>query len=272
MRIVPAPMLATSELTNALNMAAENRYALGQEAMQYKEDRYKAIEAHQHFIKANSFVPRYKDTEQLLNEAMYFATLRVVVEPVPDPSRIFKLDTRFFENKVNEQLHQNSPNPYVRFFTPDEVDKTDPEWIDHVIQLNFEGFTIGNLVSNQYTENAVRDSVLAEGRNGDKEYITVRATITVNERSILGSGFLNLQIIDLGLDKVITQEKFPSEYNWTARWATYTGDERALSQDQVNLTRILEVDVPLPQRIFDEFTVAAYHQLIDKLTVFYRNY
>ena len=270
--MLPNPTFFSTELNQAKQIAAENRYNLGIESMKQKENRTMAIKAHQHFQQAAYYVPRFKDVEKQIQEALYYAMLRVVVEPVPDPSRIFKLKTELFENKVNEQLHRNQISPYVQFFTPDEVNRRDPEWVDHIIQMKFERFTIGNLVSNQYTEDIVRDSVLIENRNGEKVYGTVRAKLTVNERSILGTGTLDLQIIDLNLNKVISQEKLPGEYQWVGRWATYSGDERALNPDQLALTRIVDVDIPLPQRIFDDFTVPIYNQVINKLNAFYRNY
>ena len=94
----------------------------------------------------------------------------------------------------------------------------------------------------------------------------------INERSILGSGELDFKIRDININKVISQERFPSEYKWTIRWATFNGDERALNEEQKELVNTVAVSAPGPQRIFEEFAAPIYDQLISKLENYYRNY
>jgi len=226
---------------------------MGMKALQEKERREKAIEAHQHFTASSNYIPRFKDTESLKEEALYFATLRVVVEPIPSPSKALKLNQDFFYNKVMEYLHRGSISTYVQFYTPDESKAQNLEWVDHVVNMEFERFTLGNLNSRTYEEEAVRDSVVVGQQNGENIYGTVRAKLKINEKSITGSGLLDFQVRDLERNTIVTQEKFPSQYEWKISWATFNGDERALSQEQQDMIKSVEIDIPLPQRIFEEF-------------------
>lgn len=271
-RYIVSPLAVNSQLQMAKQNAAEIRYNMGVEAMKMKERRDKAIEAHDHFATANNYIRRYKDTEQLMEEALYHAILRVVIEPIPAPVRNLQLKHEFFYNKIMETLQRSNNNLYVQYFTPEESDAQELQWVDHVIQMEFDRFSLGNLVSNTYVEEVRRDSVVIAQKNGEDVLGTVKAKLAINEKSILGSGLLDFQVKDIESRRVLTQEKFPSEYQWTVRWATYNGDERALSAEQKELVNIVNFDVPGPQYMFEEFAAPLFDQVVGKVRNYYRNF
>lgn len=270
--LVPNPARYDAELATAKRNAADVRYDFGVEALKSKRDRNKAIEAHEHFMMVQQFVPRYKDVEEKLSEAMYHAVLRVVVEPIPSPSRMFNIKHEFFVNKINEYLHHNVISPYVRFYTPDEADAEQLEYVDHIVKMEFDQFSLGNVYSNKTTRDVSRDSVVIATRDGEKIYGTVKAKLTVNEKAITGTGLLDFKIYDNDRNKVISQEKFPSEYTWSIRWASFNGDERALSDEEMRMVNTVESSIPNPQWMFEEFTAPLYDQAISKIRAYYRGY
>lgn len=270
--VVSKPVRYDTQLNEAKRNAAQVRYDLGVEAMKYKGDRNKAIEAHQHFLVVQQYMPRFNDIENKLREAISRATLRVIVEPIPSPSRVFNIKHEFFVNKINEYLHNNTISPYVRFYTPAEADAQRLDYVDHIIKMEFDQFNLGNLYSNKSTEEVTRDSVVIATRDKVKIYGTVKAKLTKNEKSITGTGLLDFKVFDQGLNKVISQEKFPSEYVWSIRWASFNGDERALSEEQLTMVNTVEATAPSPQWMFEEFTVPLYNQVIAKIRAYYRNY
>jgi hypothetical protein len=71
---------------------------------------------------------------------------------------------------------------------------------------------------------------------------------------------------------VLTHRKFSGEYLWLNSWARFNGDERALTDQQLNLCRQKEVQPPGAQELFLEFTRPIYSQLIPALKGFYQNY
>ncbi len=270
--VVPNPIRYDAELEMANRNAAAARYDLGVEALAMKRNRDKAIEAHQHFMKVQSYVPRYKDVEDKLSEAMFFATLKVVVEPIPSPFKALKVSHDFFVNKINERLHRDNFNDYVRFYTPQEVKAEKLEFVDHVIRMEFDHFTLGNVFSEKDTREVSRDSVNLADKGKEPYYGTAKAKLTIHTKSITGGGVLDFKIFDNGLNKVVTQEKFPSEYIWSIQWASYQGDERALTKDERELCELTDLPIPSPQRMFEEFTAPLYDQVISKIRVYYRRY
>ena len=140
------------------------------------------------------------------------------------------------------------------------------------MKMEFHQFSLGNVFSNTTTTDVSRDSVLLETRDTLKIYGTVKAKLTVHEKAITGTGLLDFQVLDTELNKVISQEKFPSEYTWAIQWATFNGDERALTEEQLEMVNRKELNIPNPQWIFEEFTAPIYDQVIQKMTYFYRNY
>ena len=270
-KVVPNPERYDQELSGARLKAAEYRYELGDQAMEQKENREKAKEAHGHFSIASDFVTRYKDVEDRMNEALFYATMKVVVEPIPSPVRIFDLKHEFFVNKINEYLHNNMVNQYVKFYTPSEAKIDQLPFVDHYIQMEFDRFNLGGVSSRTYEKETSKDSVeVGKTKAGEVVYGTVKAVLKVNERSLTGSGLLDFKVLDGRTRKVLTQEKFPSEYVWTARWATFNGDERALSEEEQDMVKRIEVSIPGPQLMFEEFTAPLYDQVIAKIRDYYR--
>ncbi|REE01585.1 hypothetical protein [Marinoscillum furvescens] len=270
--VVNNPVKYDQQQAEAERKAADARYQLGVEALKFKQNRAKAVEAHQHFLRVRDFVPRYKDVEEKLQEALFSATLKVVIEPIPSPTRIFDLRHEFFVNKINEYLHNHLISEYVRFYTPDEVRAQQLDYVDHVIQMEFDRFSLGNVFSNKTVREVSRDSVELAKKDGEPVYGTVKATITEHEKAITGGGLLDFQVYDNELNKVISHEKFPSEYTWSIRWANFNGDERALSEEDLALVNRVEAPIPNPQWMFEEFTAPLYDQVISKLRDFYRRY
>ena len=269
--VVPRPERYDSELAGAKSKAAEYRYSLGEEALEQKQNREKAKEAHGHFVQASELVPRYKDVEEKIDEALFYATLKVVVEPIPSPVRIFDIKHEFFVNKINEYLHNNIINPYVRFYTPSEAKIEKLPFVDQIIEMEFDRFNLGGISSRTYEKETSKDSVeVGKTKEGEVVFGTVKAVLKVNERSLTGSGLLDFKVKDSNTKKVLTQEKFPSEYVWTARWASFNGDERALSEEEMNMVNTVEVSAPGPQVMFEEFTAPLYDQVISKIRDYYR--
>jgi tetratricopeptide (TPR) repeat protein len=270
--LIPNPVKYDNELSSSRQKAAENRYNMGVNALKQKQSRTRAIEAHKHFEVVKNMVPRYKDVDEKLDEAFYYATLKVVVEPIPTPSRMLEVKHEFFVNKINEYLQRQPINKYVSFYTPGEAANLKLEFIDHIVRMEFDQFSLGNVYQNNTEKEVSRDSVVIATKDGVKIYGTVKATLRVSEKALIGGGVLDFKIIDNETKKVVTQEKMPSEYRWVTSWATYNGDERALNDDELKMTKRSEIAIPNPQIMFEEFTAPLYDQVVSKLTNYYRGY
>jgi len=64
----------------------------------------------------------------------------------------------------------------------------------------------------------------------------------------------------------------PSEYIWSIRWASYNGDKKALSDEELDMIEQSNLSIPSPQFMFEEFTAPLYDQVVSKLSNYYRRY
>ncbi len=224
-------------------------------------------------------VPDYRDTRELMNEAMSYATLHVVVSVPPLQSRSLAISHEFFHNKVMEYLSTNRRmNDYVRFYYPQEAANEGIDNPDHEIWLQFDDFVVGQTLLESHTE-TVRsaDSVkVGETRLPSGELVEVKnrveAKLTRFKKTIVSRGLMDMQIIDAWTGRVILQEKIPGEFVWVSEWATFNGDERAMTNAQRQLTQRREAPSPAPQELFVAFTAPIYDQVTDRLRRFYSGY
>lgn len=279
LRLIPNPSSFLNEATDARNLAAAERYEAGNILMNGEmRNRMTAREALGHFIAAENLVSNYRDTRQRIDEARFYATMKIVVEQVPVQSRLFNLSDEFFRNKIYEYISTNPRmNEFVRFYTPAEATSAKLERPDHVVKLQFDDFVVGETFVNSNTETVTsKDSVKVgtakiEGKTVDV-YNRVSAKLTVHRKVVKSRGLLDMQILDFQANKVIHQDKMAGEFTWVSEWASFNGDERALTKQQREMCNRREVPPPPPQDLFVEFCRPLYDQATQKIRSYYRNY
>lgn len=275
-----------SRIVNAQNFTQEEKLARHNAAnVRYKEgqaflaigDRESARKAYEHFEVVNSILPNFNDVEKKLDLAYEIASFKVVVEQVLVTSRTYQLSNEYFQERVNEYLQNNKRlNKFVRFYMPEEAAdlKIHP---DHIIKLQFDDFVVGNTLIEKNTEVVIsKDSVKVGekqvGRSKKTIYDKVTAKFTQSRKTVLSAGLLDMQIMDFQTKRVVTQEKFNGEYNWTCEWAHFNGDERALTAAQLRKCKSQELMPPAPQQLFIEFSKPIYERLTSKLQNYYAKY
>jgi hypothetical protein len=265
-----------NEADRARYEAAAERYLAGKTVFNRDNSRQSAKEAYFHFKRATEFVSDYQDVRQRMDEAMYYATLKIVLEQIPVHSRSMGLSHEFFQNKINEFVSSTRMNDFVRFYTPQEAQAAKVSKPDHVVRLQFDDFVVGQVYLKESTEKISRDSVIVgqvevEGVKKNV-YGTVSAELTTFKKMVTSKGLLDLQIMDPQAHRVVNQQKLPGEFVWASEWATFKGDERALTKDQVNRCKLREVPPPAPQDLFLEFCKPIYSQVTSHLERFYHSY
>lgn len=258
------------QLESAKQKAAEVRYALGIKLLN-ENNRVSAKEAYQHFERADQFIPDYKDVRQKLNIAYLAAILKVVVEPVEIEKGIYKLSNEYFQNKIFEYLQHYEEKSFIKFYTPQEA-RTKSFVPDQVLTLSFDDFVVGQTYLKEKEQEVSCDSVKTGTVEGKDVYGTVKAKYITFEKTISSSGLLDFRIMDWKTKNILTQEKMPGTFVWRDEWATYKGDERALSKEQKKKANRRESPNPAPQFLFVEFTKPIYNQLTSKIESFYRKY
>ena len=268
------PQAYFQEQENAGISAAKALVDLGNGALELKTIEG-GREAYRFYRQALNFDNRLGNIDSLLETAMYMGTLRVLIEPIPIHSRNLEITNEYFENKLFEYLSRFGQGHFVRFMTPDEIRQTQEE-PDHVLLLQFDDFVLGQAEIVSKTVEIKRDSVIV-GEFEDKEGVkhdvfgTVKADYTRNQKTLYSSGVLNFEIRDAYTSKVLTNRKLASEDVWQYEWASFNGDERALTKEEIKLAKLNEIPPPSPQALFISFIDRIYGQIEGNVRQFYRN-
>lgn len=271
LELIPSPNEYYSELKNAKDLAAEEAYNLGLFALS-QNTIPKAREAYYHFIDADNYVKGYKDVTEKINEALYQATLKVVVSK-PLTSAKYQLSADFFYDNLMSQIAKVTSRKFVRFYTYDEAKRENLQQPDQLLILDFNDFSVGNIRESKNTTEISKDSVLVgttkiNGQNKDV-YGTVKAYFTTSRREVISEGSLNVRIVDAYNKRTLENKNFQGKYVWYNEWATFKGDERALTTKQFKMTNNDGNIMPPPnQDLFIEFT----KPIFDQTVTFVNNY
>lgn len=271
--LLPERRLYLDEWNDARLRAADVRYTMGVSELR-GTTRESAKSALEHFMLVEQFEPNYKDTRRLMDEALERATLHVVIRDMPEQQRAFQPIQEVFQQELMDRLVNSTRRSLVRFYSQKEAESQPPPFLDHEISLVFESFSIGNVVFDRSTETLTSaDSVKVGDARVDGRtvpvYNRVTARYTQISKTVLGGGQLLLKITDASSGRVVMQERFDGEYQWVHRWATFTGDERALTADQKRLAQLREAVPPPPELIFEEFTRPILSNLSERMRRFY---
>lgn len=275
--VIPNPKKYYAQLSKIKNKAAEEQYVSGVEELALGT-RENAKRAYHFFREADNFVPNYKDVDKKIEEAYNLAILKVVANLKPVKSRRYKLSADIFYDEVRKVLREIEGNEFIRFYTPKQAKNRKMNNPDQFLVINFEDFVVGETHSKQTIEKLERDSVklttitLDNGQKRDV-YGKVKAELTVNRMEVVSKGVINLSITHGGYDKrLLLKEDFGGQYIWFNEWGNFNGDERALSDEQLDICESKQVSPIPPQQMFVEFTKPIHSQLRNKLTNFYKNY
>ena len=274
LKVIPDPNRYTADLDEAKANAASARYDLGIEQLKLNTLR-NSQEAYRHFLKAKSYIINFKDVDKQMQIAKDAGTLRVVMEHIPMHSRRLELSNEFFENKIQEYL-LNMNYDFVRFYTPEEAQTYNIKPHQY-LQCRFDDFVVGQVSIYEKEQEVSRDSVILKTEvlpNKEKKntYATVKANLHTFTKTLTSGGLLDMQIVDANTGSIVSQNKLPGTFVWETRWGWYTGDERALTDDQLNYIKQREAYPPAPQQLFIEFTKPIYSQVTSKISNYYKGY
>jgi hypothetical protein len=275
LKVVPNPKNFYNEMGPLKEKAAAELYESGIASLM-KGTREDAKRAYLQFSEVDRYVPGYKDVMEYLDKSKFEATTFVVVEQVAVPTR-YNLSGSFFQDKVEEFLNRNYPDRgFVKFYTPEAIQTIRLARVDQIMRLQFDDFSVGNTTINEKEETVKKDSVkVGEAKVDGKTipvYNTVTAKLTTVRKEVASDGLLSMIISDAQTGAVLTHRKFPGRYTWLTTWGRFNGDERALTQQQLDMCKRREVQPPDAQALFLAFAGPIYDQLVPSIRSFYNNY
>jgi hypothetical protein len=242
--------------------------------------------AYYEYRAANAFRPD-TDTRIKMNEAYEEAVINVVVLPMRDNRYSYSYynnnyTVRNLDEEVLNSLRNNPGNDFVRFYSEREY-RNSNVWestkssirADQFIDMRFNNFNIGrSRDDNSYRDVTKRIVVKETVYRPDSivyEYKDVKARITTTKRRILSEGFLQLNVRDED-GRFLWSDEMRGEHNWYTEFATYTGDDRALSESDKQLVNRRADNPPHESEIFRSIINNIDNNIAGRLRSFYSRF
>lgn len=274
--VIPNPKFYNAKIEELKQLAAKENYDAAMVLMK-RNTRVDAREAYILFRNAHNYVPNYKDVVKQMDDALFKATLKVLVEQIPVPAR-YNLSGGYFQDRIEEYLHtQFRGSEFVRFYTQKEADVQNLPYVDQYLRLQFDDFVVGETHTTKIIETVTKDSVVVgtvKLEDGTKAnvYNTVSAKITILRKEVISRGLFSMQVFDAQSNAMLHHRKFNPESVWFSTWGSFNGDERALSDEQFQICQNTEVPPPPPQELFVSFAMPIYDQLIPNINEYYSRF
>lgn len=274
---VVRPVDQQNDLNAALIAGAQVYVEEGIKAMD-AGTKISAREAFSYFEKAKNYNASYANIDRYLADAKIRGTEVIGISRIPVASKNLEINTAFFLQQLTMAL--NGLNYRFAEFHPIEAllqanDQGKGPHPDQIIDISFDDYIIGQTYLKETRETVVRDSVMV-GEISDSlgtkypVYGKVEATLQRFDKTLESGGVLNIAILDPITQNLLFQQKIPSSYLWENHWATYQGDKRALTKEQIELSKSKELLPPPPQELFYAFTRPLFDQTASLLRRRYR--
>ncbi|MFL5773895.1 MAG: hypothetical protein ACJ75F_12095 [Flavisolibacter sp.] len=201
------------------------------------------------------------------------AVTNVIISPIQNYGRYnynssFRLEN--FQRDVIRTLTYNMNNEFVRFYNEYDARNSDIE-ADQIMELNLSRISIGqpydNTSSRESSKEVVIKEIVYKPDSVVKQYGTVKARITTTKRTLLSQGDLFITVRDTK-GRILWNDRFTGEHKWQTEFATYTGDERALTENDKTLLNQKQYNPPSEDHIMEELL----SQIQNDLTYRLRNY
>ena len=226
-------------ITTYKEQAANARIERGQILMD-NNTKQGARDAYFEFQRALDLKPGDISIRQKLDDAYASAVTNVVLLPLTRYGyqySSYNFDMNNFNVDIMRYLNNNNNNRFVRYYQAAEARGYNVR-MDNTVEMKFSDVNIGRYRDQRSTREVSRQvvgkEIVYKKDSVVKEWITVKATITTTTRSIQADGLLQATIRDYN-DRWLWSDTYRGDYSWQASFSTFTGDERALSDEDKKL-------------------------------------
>jgi hypothetical protein len=204
---------------------------------------------------------RYKNTADLKRrreDAYNAAITKILVMPIQNYGA-YSYHSNFqlqqFQNEVMRTLANNLTDNFVRFYSEWDLRTRDFE-PDQVLEMNLGRIRIGQPLDQhtqrEVSKQVVEKEIVFKPDSVVKQYATVKAKITTTRRTLLSEGDLYITIRDTR-GRILWNDRFTGQHRWQTEMTNYTGDERALTDDdRSQLNRTTRTSIPSEEEIMQE--------------------
>ncbi|MES1220189.1 MAG: hypothetical protein ABUT20_32100 [Bacteroidota bacterium] len=270
------PVNYSSYVTTYREKASDAHVARGLSWMK-QTDRESAKKAYYEFQTALSFAPGNIKIQQFLNNSYDAALTRVVVSQIDNYGFQYSSYNSSLRNSGDEiinKLSYNSGNEFVKFYSvPDARNqKIEP---DQVVELRLNDINIGRVQEDRYTKEVTKDVVIKEivfkPDSVVKVYGKVKAKITTIKRTLVSNGNLGITVRNNN-GAALWNDNVYGDNKWSTEFSTYTGDERALSDEDKHLINRREDNIPGQVSIIDCIKQEVYNNALNRIKDYYSRY
>ncbi len=260
------------QLAATKDSAAADYYAYGTQQMQ-QQQRQNYKEAYYAFQKSAAYVLNYKDAKQLMKEAFEQSIVHVLINEIQydDYSmntgwNQYNNNSRMMHNSIIRDLGgQNSNNIPARFYNEYDLrrENRSPEL---VVDLVWRNLRFDQQRDRTSTYN--RRKQIETGRDTANKpiYQTVNASIYVTERELNANADMNIIITDAVNRTQIKWDRLPADYRFTIEFADYSGDRRALDNNDWNLiNRSRSQPMPSREDAMAEMMRRIYNDMVNRI-------
>lgn len=241
------------------------------------DDRSNYRQAYYEFKKALNYKPGDLDITDQLKEAKELATVHVLIAPM-DRNSGFMYSSNYqlnnFQNEVVRNIRYNINNEFVNFST-EWNNRNSNKRLDEILNLRLGNFNIGRPYDESKTREVSKEVVVKERVYSKdsvvKEYAKVYAKITTTKRTLISTADLQLNTTDPE-NRVLWSDLLKSEHRWTTEFATYTGDERALSDSDKALLNRQDQTAPSQEEVVESLMKKLQNDLTYRLRNYFNRY
>ena len=197
--------------------------------------------AYREFQVAIQFKPSHRDILEKMNEAYEYAVTNVVVLPMQQHGGMvysgYSPGGQNFDDQLIRNLQNSNGNDFVRFYSAWEA-RSQRIRTDQVLDMRLTTLDIGRHHDQRNSRRISKEVVIKETVYRPdsivREYGWVHAEITTTRRTLHSDAYLQVNVRDDD-GNWLWSDNYSAEHNWSSEFASYTGDQRALSDHDKQL-------------------------------------
>src|SRR5688572_15560564 len=236
---VVQPTDYSSYITTYKEEAGNARFERGLELLD-QNNKQSSREAYYEFQKALELKPADLSIKQKMEESYANAVTHVVILPLTRYGyqySSYNFDYQNFNYNILRYLNNNSRSQFVKYHSQSGPVSQDVQ-PDNLVDMRFSDVNIGRYRDQrsirEVSKQVVTKEIVIKKDSVVKEYTTVKAKITTTTRTIQANALLQATVRDYN-DRRLWSDTYRGDYSWTYTFATYTGDERALGEEDKKL-------------------------------------
>lgn len=255
---------AKNELLKNMELAAEQHYQSGLYLSKQLDQENSKLAAKE-FQKALGFIPNYKDATSLYDQARILGTKRIAIIPFENKSGKNKygaIGEMITDQIISNLLKNPSAMEFLEIISRDQLQQIIQEQklgLSGIINentaievgkiLGVDELVIGQITQITSSETPVTHKVSKNEKtiSAEKGDYKIYATVTEHQKKASASIVGSYKIVDVKTAKMVTGDSFKKDYSFVSEWATYSGDQKALSYDSRLLCDQFQQNPPIDE-------------------------